>query len=135
SHIVDRYREYRCVGPDFPRGPLPATPVHGRRRACNSVSVAVGFLILVIGATGIVGGQVLKQLTAAGVRVRALVRNPDAAGLTGEVEVVRGDLTLPETLDRCLDAVDTVFLVWVAPPATVAPVLERIAKRARRIVF
>jgi uncharacterized protein YbjT (DUF2867 family) len=63
------------------------------------------------------------------------VRNPDAAGLTGEVEVVRGDLTLPETLDRCLDAVDTVFLVWVAPPATVAPVLERIAKRARRIVF
>jgi uncharacterized protein YbjT (DUF2867 family) len=28
-----------------------------------------------------------------------------------------------------------VFLVWTAPPATVAPALERIAKHARRIVF
>ena len=51
------------------------------------------------------------------------------------MEAVRGDLTVPETLDRCLDGVDTVFLVWVAPAEAVAPALERIAKRARRIVF
>jgi uncharacterized protein YbjT (DUF2867 family) len=51
------------------------------------------------------------------------------------VEVVRGDLTLPETLDGCLDGVDAVFLVWTAPAAAVAPALERIAKDARRIVF
>src|SRR5437016_6826639 len=31
-----------------------------------------------------------------------MVRDPDAAGLPPEVEVVRGDLTVPETLDRCL---------------------------------
>src|SRR5262249_20259875 len=48
---------------------------------------------------------------------------------------VRGDLTRPETLEACLDGIDTVFLVWVAPPPTVAPALERIARRARRIVF
>ena len=48
---------------------------------------------------------------------------------------MRGDLTLPETLDACLDGIDTVFLVWTAPPAAVAPALERIAKHARRIVF
>jgi uncharacterized protein YbjT (DUF2867 family) len=34
-----------------------------------------------------------------------------------------------------LDGVDAVFLVWTAPPATVALSLERIAKYVRRIVF
>jgi uncharacterized protein YbjT (DUF2867 family) len=49
--------------------------------------------------------------------------------------VVRGDLTLPESLDECLDGVDAVFLVWTAPPAAIPPALERIAKQARRIVL
>ena len=91
--------------------------------------------ILVIGATGRVGRQVLSQLPATGVRVRALARNPHTAGLPPQVDVVRGDLALPETLDECLDGIEAVFLVWTAPPATVNPALERIAKHARRIVF
>jgi uncharacterized protein YbjT (DUF2867 family) len=91
--------------------------------------------ILIVGATGNVGGQVLSQLTAVGAQVRALARNPETVDWPPQVEVVRGDLTLPETLDCALDGIDTVFLVWVAPPATVAPALERIAKHARRIVF
>lgn len=91
--------------------------------------------ILIIGATGNVGGKVLSQLRTTGARVRAVARNPQTAGLPPGVDVVRGDLTVPETLDACLNGVDTVFLVWTAPPATVAAVLERIAKRARRIVF
>jgi uncharacterized protein YbjT (DUF2867 family) len=91
--------------------------------------------ILVIGGTGTVGGQVLSRLPATGVRVRALARNPDAARLPSHVEVVRGDLTRPETLDACLDGMDTVFLVWTAPPAAVAPAFERITRPARRIVF
>jgi uncharacterized protein YbjT (DUF2867 family) len=91
--------------------------------------------ILVIGGTGTVGRQVLSRLTATGAQVRALVRNPGAARLPPQVEAVRGDLTLPETLDGCLDGVDAVFLVWTAPAAAVAPALERIAKHARRIVF
>jgi len=90
---------------------------------------------LIVGATGTVGRQVLSQLSATGAQVRALTRNPDAARLPLQVEVVRGDLTLPETLDGCLDGIDAVFLVWTAPPAAVAPALERIAKHARRIVF
>src|SRR3989442_14169976 len=76
--------------------------------------------ILVIGGTGNVGRQVVYQLAATGARFRAMTRNPDAAGLPAQVEVVRGDLTVPETLDRCLQGIDTVFLVWVAPPAAVA---------------
>jgi uncharacterized protein YbjT (DUF2867 family) len=91
--------------------------------------------ILVIGGTGNVGRQVVYQLAATGTPIRALTRNPDAARLPPQVEVVRGDLTVPETLDCCLQNIDTVFLVWVAPPAAVAGALERIAKHARRIVF
>jgi uncharacterized protein YbjT (DUF2867 family) len=91
--------------------------------------------ILVIGATGRVGRQVLSQLPATGVRVRALLRNSQSTGLPPNLDVVRGDLTRPETLAECLHGIDSVFLVWTAPPATVAPVLERIAKHARRIVF
>jgi uncharacterized protein YbjT (DUF2867 family) len=91
--------------------------------------------ILVIGGAGTVGREVLCQLTAAGVKVRALTRNPDTANLPPQVEVVRGDLTCPETLDGCLARIDSVFLVWVAPPLTIAPVLERISKHAGRIVF
>ena len=91
--------------------------------------------ILIIGATGNIGRQVVTQLTAARVQVRALVRKPDGACLPPQVEVVRGDLTCPETLDACLAGMDTVFLVWTAPAAAVAPALERIAKHARRIVF
>jgi uncharacterized protein YbjT (DUF2867 family) len=91
--------------------------------------------ILITGATGKVGSQVLHQLPATGVHVRALVRDPNAPRLPAQVELVRGDLTRPETLDACLDGIDTVFLVWVAPAEAVAPALERITKRARRIVF
>jgi len=91
--------------------------------------------ILVIGGTGDVGGHVVAQLTAAGTPVRALVRNPEMARLPGHVEVVRGDLTVPESLDAALDGIDTVFLVWTAPAAAAGPALERIAERARRIVY
>jgi uncharacterized protein YbjT (DUF2867 family) len=91
--------------------------------------------ILVIGGTGNVGRHVVDQLAATGARFRAMIRNPDAASLPPQIEVARGDLTVPETLDRCLQDIDTVFLVWVAPPAAVAGALERIATHARRIVF
>ena len=91
--------------------------------------------ILVTGCTGNVGRQVVDQLAAAGTRFRAMTRHPDAAGLPPQVEVVRGDLTVPETLDRCLQDIDTVFLVWVAPEAAVASALQRIATHARRVVF
>ncbi|MBV9032910.1 MAG: NAD(P)H-binding protein [Acidobacteriaceae bacterium] len=91
--------------------------------------------ILVIGGTGTVGREVISQLQAMGAPVRVLTRNPDTARLPSQVEVVRGDLTQPESLAGCLNGIDTVFLVWTAPPRTAAPVLERIAKHAQRIVF
>ena len=91
--------------------------------------------ILVIGATGRIGREVLAQLPDAGVQIRALVRNPETAVLPPDVEIAHGDLTRPETLDRCFDGVDTAFLVWAAAPAAAGRALERIAAAAKRIVF
>ena len=91
--------------------------------------------LLVIGATGTVGQQVVLQLTEMGARVRAMTRNPKSAAFSSEVDVVQGDLTIPDSLDECLDGVDAVFLVWTAPIAATDAALARIAKRARRIVF
>jgi len=91
--------------------------------------------VLVIGATGNIGRQVTSQLIGTNIRVRALARDPDSAILPSQVEIVRGDLTVPETLNPALDDVDVVFLVWTAPATAVAPAMERIAKHVPRVVF
>jgi uncharacterized protein YbjT (DUF2867 family) len=91
--------------------------------------------ILVTGATGNVGRHVVDQLMAAGARFRAMTRDPNAAHLPAHVDVVRGDLTVPESLDSCLHEIDTVFLVWVAPPDAIEGAIARIARQARRIVY
>jgi uncharacterized protein YbjT (DUF2867 family) len=70
--------------------------------------------ILVTGATGNIGREVVTQLRVTGCQIRALCRNPQSANLPDGVEVVRGDLATPETLDACLEGADMVFLVWVA---------------------
>lgn len=88
-----------------------------------------------IGATGTVGRHVTSQLVATGTKVRALVRHPEKAHLPPEIEIAQGDLTIPESLNHPLDDVDSVFLTWTAPPQFVAPVIESIAKKAKRVVF
>ncbi len=90
---------------------------------------------LIIGGTGTIGRAVVEQMSATGAAVRAMVRNPEAARMPAQVEVVRGDLTVPETLDASLDGIAAVFLVWTAPATAAEPALERIAKYARRIVY
>jgi uncharacterized protein YbjT (DUF2867 family) len=91
--------------------------------------------VLVTGATGRVGRVVVDQLIDAGVPVRALTRRPAAATLPQNVEVVTGDLTVPESLDAALRGVGAVFLVWTVPPATAPAVIGRLATHARRVVF
>lgn len=91
--------------------------------------------ILVIGATGRIGRQVVSELLSTDAQVRALSRNPAEAGLPTEVEVVRGDLTAPASLDDALEGVDAVFLLWTAPAEAVPAAVDRIAKQARRVVF
>lgn len=67
--------------------------------------------ILVSGATGTVGGQIVKQLVEAGHQVRALTRNPQNANFPECVEVVVGDLARPETLIPALEGVTGLHLI------------------------
>lgn len=68
-------------------------------------------MILVTGATGTVGREVLRGLPA-GLPVRVLVREPErVAGAAGTVEVVRGDYDDPQSVARALTGVERLFLV------------------------
>jgi uncharacterized protein YbjT (DUF2867 family) len=92
--------------------------------------------VLVTGATGRVGRVVIDLLIDAGVPVRALVhRSETASALPTNVEVVTGDLTVPDSLDAGLRDVGAVFLVWTVPPTTAPAVVERLATYAPRVVF
>jgi uncharacterized protein YbjT (DUF2867 family) len=68
-------------------------------------------MILVTGATGNVGGALAAQLAARGGDVRAVVRDPARVELPGGVEVVQGDLDLPESLTPALTGARAVFLL------------------------
>ncbi len=73
--------------------------------------------VLVSGATGLVGGWLVKRLLAAGVEIVCLVRDwvPQSelsrAGLLDRVKVVRGDVVDQPLLERILGEyeIDTVF--------------------------
>ncbi len=92
--------------------------------------------VLVTGATGRVGRVVVDELLRAGVPVRALTRRrAAAAALPSTVEIVPGDLTVPESLEPALQGASAVFLVWTAAPTTAPAVVERLATHAQRVVF
>jgi uncharacterized protein YbjT (DUF2867 family) len=66
--------------------------------------------VLVTGATGRVGGSVLKALLAEGASVRALSREPATALVPSGVEAAAGDLNGPDTMDGALAGMHAVFL-------------------------
>jgi uncharacterized protein YbjT (DUF2867 family) len=67
--------------------------------------------ILVTGASGAVGRQVVQQLVDRGAPVRALVRDPSKTNFPSAVEVVQGDLLDVASLRRALAGVSTLFLL------------------------
>ncbi|MEV4176970.1 NmrA family NAD(P)-binding protein [Nonomuraea sp. NPDC049709] len=90
--------------------------------------------ILVTGATGTVGRQMVAQLVERGARVRALTRNPAAAGLPAGVEVACGDLAVPETLAPALEGVTGLHLITFGgddyAPLRTGPELVELAAKA-----
>ncbi|NQW16081.1 MAG: SDR family oxidoreductase [Chloroflexi bacterium] len=72
-----------------------------------------GKKFLVIGATGIAGGEVARGLLARGESVRALARDAEKAQPLKDLgaEVAVGDLSDPSTLGPAFDGIDSVFLV------------------------
>jgi uncharacterized protein YbjT (DUF2867 family) len=89
--------------------------------------------ILVTGATGSVGGSLVRQLLAQGHDVRALTRDPDspaARALPRAVEVVRGDFDRPESLRPALRGVERMHLVSMGGALTNGPEILALARDA-----
>ena len=81
-------------------------------------------MILITGASGNVGKEVLKQIVTTGAKVRAAFQTvTKAAAAPSGVEIVTMDYTQPQTLQAALKEVDRVFLV--GPPTPNLPALER----------
>lgn len=95
--------------------------------------------ILVTGATGNVGRNVIDQLVQRGVQVRAIVRNPATANLPAQVDVVQGDLLDVDALRAAVDGVSTLFLLNAVVPDefTQALLTLGVAREAgvRRVVY
>lgn len=72
-------------------------------------------MILVTGATGTVGCELVGQLLARGVALRAVTRRPELAGLPDGIEVLRADLGDPDSLTDVMRGVDRVFLLSSGP--------------------
>ena len=71
-------------------------------------------MILVTGAGGLNGGELVRRLSTKGVPVRALVRDAgrsEALSSLPQVEVVVGDMARPETLAEALRGVDRAMLI------------------------
>jgi len=95
--------------------------------------------ILVTGATGAIGRQVIDQLVKRGAEVRALVRDPAKADLPAGVSVVQGDLMDPDSLRSAFAGVSTLFLLNAVVPDefTQALIALNLAKEAgvERVVY
>lgn len=85
-------------------------------------------MITLTGATGTIGRPLLLQLLDEGVPVRALTRNADGANLPDGVEVVVGEPTVAETIDRALDGTSALFLNAAAAGAAAEQWLAAVEK-------
>ncbi|WP_437758422.1 NmrA/HSCARG family protein [Sorangium sp. So ce1389] len=95
--------------------------------------------ILVTGATGTVGRQVVEQLAKRGADVRALVRDPAKASFPAGVAVAQGDLLDVDSLRSAFSGVSTLFLLNAVVPDefTQALIALNVAREAgiERIVY
>lgn len=95
--------------------------------------------ILVTGATGNVGRNVVEQLLNRGADVRAFVRDPSKVSLPASVDIAQGDLLDVDALRRAMSGVSTLFLLngVVADEYTQALVTLAVAREAKieRIVY
>jgi uncharacterized protein YbjT (DUF2867 family) len=68
-------------------------------------------MILVTGATGNVGNEVVRALVARDQPVRAVARNPSRAAFPAAVDVTSADLTAPKSMATALPGIRKVFLL------------------------
>src|SRR5206468_5345029 len=90
-------------------------------------------MILVTGATGTSGVEIVRALLALGTRPRVLARDPaKAAALLGDdVEIARGDFNDLASLEEALEGIDAALLLSAPTPDTVE-VQQRFVDAAKR---
>lgn len=95
--------------------------------------------ILVTGATGTVGRQVVQHLLQRGAKVRALVRTPANANLPAGADLHQGDQLDVDALRTAFNGVSTLFLLnaVVADEFTQALITLNVAREAgvKRVVY
>jgi uncharacterized protein YbjT (DUF2867 family) len=95
--------------------------------------------ILVTGANGQVGRQVVDELLKRGADVRALVRDPAKANFPAAITVVKGDLLDVDSMRGAFSGISTLFLLNAVVPDefTQALVTLNLAREAgvERIVY
>lgn len=72
--------------------------------------------VLVVGGTGTVGSQVVRELAGRGADVRVLTRDPSKARLPSGVQAVKGELLDPTTIRSVFAGMDGVFLANALSP-------------------
>lgn len=91
-------------------------------------------MIVITGATGLIGSRIVRSLVAAGEQVRAITRDPAGADLPDGVDVVAGDPSRPATIAHAFDGAHAVFLnsraVGIAGPELLATARERGVRKA-----
>lgn len=104
----------------------------------SSRPVPSGRRVLVIGATGLVGREVVRALRERGATPAVLVRDPARLGSREGVEVVVGDLRDAASVRRAVAGADVVFHVSPHEPDEVAlttTVVEACEAAGTRLVF
>ncbi|MBD3007380.1 NAD(P)H-binding protein [Streptomyces sp. 5-10] len=86
--------------------------------------------VLVLGATGNTGSEVLRMVRAEGARALAATRRPEAAAAAGVTDAVRFDWHDPDGHAAALRGVDRLYLVAPLGVAEPLPVVEPFLKAA-----
>ena len=101
--LVRQYAE--CAGTSY-----PDRSGGGHRRG----------MLLITGATGTVGSEVLRLLLSKGHALRAMTRDRTRLPASAGFDVVQADYEDPDSLRRAVDGVETMLLVTAPPLATVS---------------
>lgn len=73
-------------------------------------------MIVITGATGTIGSEIVRQLSSRGTAIRAVTRDPDRADVPAGVEVARGDYTDVASMAKAMAGAEAAFVVGVLGP-------------------